>query len=156
MRQHIIIAIVFSIGIAFISASCGNKKVERPTPVLTPEQAARASQMQSAPAIPSGGAVTAGAVQHYICPNNCEGSGAASEGTCPVCGTAYMHNQAFHDQAVTQTTQPVAPTGAPEPPQNAAGVWHYTCANGCEGGAGSAVACAGCGSTLTHNSAYHN
>ncbi len=47
-----------------------------------------------------------------------------------------------------------APT--PEPAQNANGVWHYICNNGCTGGAGSATACAGCGSTLVHNAAYHN
>ncbi len=49
-----------------------------------------------------------------------------------------------------------APPTTPEPAQNASGVWHYTCSAGCAGGAGSAVACAGCGATLVHNSAYHN
>lgn len=47
------------------------------------------------------------------------------------------------------------PTPTPEPPQNAAGVWHYTCPKGCAGGGGSAVACATCGTTLAHNAAYH-
>jgi hypothetical protein len=47
------------------------------------------------------------------------------------------------------------PTTTPEPAQNAAGVWHYTCPKGCEGGAGSAEACAKCGTTLVHNTAYH-
>lgn len=51
-------------------------------------------------------------------------------------------------------TPPSAPK-APEPPQNAAGVWHYTCSNGCAGGAGSATPCAGCGTTLVHNTVYH-
>lgn len=46
-------------------------------------------------------------------------------------------------------------TQSPEPAQNAAGVWHYTCPKGCEGGGGSAVACAKCGTTLVHNAAYH-
>ncbi len=57
---------------------------------------------------------------------------------------------------------PVAPGGAitpptttPEPAQNASGVWHYICNAGCAGGGGSATACAGCGATLVHNSAYH-
>lgn len=58
--------------------------------------------------------------------------------------------------ATTAVTPPPAAPKAPEPPQNAAGVWHYTCSNGCAGGAGSAVACAGCGNTLAHNQAYHN
>ncbi len=58
----------------------------------------------------------------------------------------------------TATAPPVAaaPPSTPEPAQNAQGVWHYICNNGCAGGGGSAVACAGCGSTLAHNSAYHN
>lgn len=47
------------------------------------------------------------------------------------------------------------PPATPEPPQNSKGVWHYTCTNGCGGGAGAASACAGCGSTLVHNPVYH-
>ena len=56
---------------------------------------------------------------------------------------------------------PSAPNAAtpnpatPEPAQNAEGVWHYTCGNGCAGGAGSVGNCATCGGTLAHNSAYH-
>ena len=42
-----------------------------------------------------------------------------------------------------------------EPAQNAQGIWHYTCSNGCAGGGGSAVACRVCGSTLVHNTLYH-
>jgi len=57
--------------------------------------------------------------------------------------------------ATQPAVTPAAPK-APEPAQNAAGVWHYTCSDGCAGGAGSAVACAGCGKTLVHNSTYHN
>lgn len=63
---------------------------------------------------------------------------------------------------VTPNAQPGAPaagipatTPTPEPAQNAKGVWHYTCPNGCEGGGGSATACAGCGTTLVHNQVYH-
>lgn len=120
-------------------------------------------------------------VFHYICPKNCAGSGGSAAGTCPVCGTAYEHNQAYHNQP-TSTTVPTGettpdgrpiekmivpgsttpgtapantPPATPEPAQNAAGVWHYTCPKGCAGGAGSAVACGTCGSTLAHNTAYH-
>jgi ribosomal protein S27E len=58
--------------------------------------------------------------------------------------------------AATTTTPAANPaTPTPEPAQNAAGVWHYTCPKGCAGGAGSAVACAKCGTTLAHNQAYH-
>jgi len=55
-------------------------------------------------------------------------------------------------------TLPNATTPNPatlEAPQNAGGVWHYTCSNGCAGGAGSAVNCDTCGGPLVHNSAYH-
>jgi hypothetical protein len=98
--------------------------------------------------------------QHYICPNNCEGSGGPSAGTCPVCGTDYVHNAGFHQKnspAADGTGNPVIstnPTSA-EPAQNANGVWHYTCPNGCAGGGGSAGPCSSCGTTLAHNPAYH-
>lgn len=117
---------------------------------------------------------------HYICTlTGCTGLGASAAGNCTVCGNALAHNQGFHNQTATpgQTnnangglsplfTTPGATPGTtttpqtitpptPEPAQNASGVWHYTCSNGCAGGAGSAVACASCGSTLVHNTAYH-
>ena len=97
-------------------------------------------------------------LHHYTCPNNCEGSGGQTQVDCPVCGTQYVHNQAYHtqQQQQTQPVQPATTPTTPEPAQNAAGVWHYTCPSGCAGGAGSAVACASCGTTLTHNTAYHN
>ena len=93
---------------------------------------------------------------HYICPNNCEGSGGDTQVACPVCGTQYVHNQAFHTSQ--QTTPPVQATTPATPPaaQNAAGVYHYTCSNGCAGGAGGAGSCATCGSALAHNTAFHN
>ena len=124
----------------------------------------------STPATPSTTVANNSGVQHYICPNDCAGSGGPSAGTCPVCGSAYEHNQAWHNQP-NQTTTPsttitpganpitpgtITPPPSTEPAQNAAGVWHYTCSNGCTGGAGSAVACGTCGSTLVHNAAYHN
>jgi hypothetical protein len=57
----------------------------------------------------------------------------------------------------TQVPSNFTPSQGPPPstPQNANGVWHFTCPKGCEGGAGEAVACAKCGTTLTHNQAYH-
>ena len=110
------------------------------------------------PATPPTTAAASG-VNHYICPNNCEGSGGASQMACPVCNTMYVHNQAYHNQPTQQTQPQVNQTitpPTPEPAQNAAGVWHYTCPSGCDGGGGSAVACSSCGSTLVHNTAYHN
>lgn len=110
-----------------------------------------------------------GAVQHYICPNNCAGSGGPAAGACPVCGTDYIHNQAYHNQssptANTLTADPNAPISpimqnqpqeANSPATNSAGVFHYTCSAGCGGGGAAAGACPQCGSELAHNQAYHN
>lgn len=76
-----------------------------------------ASLANTAPAnqLPATAAVNT-SVSHYICPNNCEGSGGDAEGTCPVCGSAYLHNQAYHSTPAATT-----PTSTPDPPQNAAG-----------------------------------
>lgn len=111
--------------------------------------------------------------KHYICSNNCANSGADAAGTCPVCGNAYVHNDAFHNNAAAPPPTPVAGAAgaantqtstsninftdpnSTEPAQNAAGVWHYTCGAGCAGGAGAAGTCASCGGALAHNSAYH-
>lgn len=144
MKFHYLVFACFALA---IMASCNNKP-DRPDAILTPEQLQQNGQTQAVPA--------GGTAMHYTCPNNCVGSGGEGEGTCPVCGTAYVHNQAYHDQGVQSQTQTISPPSAPtEPAQNANGIWHYTCANGCAGGAGGAVACAKCGSTLAHNQAYH-
>ena len=127
--------------------------VENATPTTT-------NPSTPAPATPEP-AQNAEGVWHYTCPNGCEG-GAGAVGPCPKCGATLAHNTSYHGNANpaaptpapgTAATPPVAP--AKEPAQNAAGVWHYTCSNGCEGGAGSAIACSKCGSTLVHNTAYH-
>lgn len=116
----------------------------------------------------------AAGVWHYTCAKGCAG-GAGAAGTCASCGGALTHNTVYHDtpaggssiNTTTSVTSPVAgnagamtppitTTTATEPPQNAAGVWHYTCPNGCAGGAGDASACPGCGTTFVHNSGYHN
>ncbi len=62
-----------------------------------------------------------------------------------------------------QTSPDLTPVAGPDqatppptsPPQNAKGVWHYTCPKGCPGGSGSAGNCAKCGTALVHNAAYH-
>jgi hypothetical protein len=51
-------------------------------------------------------------------------------------------------------TQNPAAAGA-EAAQNAVGVWHYTCSQGCVGGAGMAGNCNTCGGLLAHNAGYH-
>ncbi len=129
--------------------------------------AAPAPDAAAAPAAPSAAPAPAttppAGVKHYTCPKNCKGSGGDAAGTCPVCGTAYVHNAAFHGQpgntpnAATPgaTATPVTPP-AESPAKNAAGVFHYTCPKGCKGGAGAAGKCASCGGDLAHNSAYHN
>ena len=167
--------------------SCADKPA-RPENILTEAQKAAADAAASAAAsagIQSGPAGI-GSLPHYYCPNSCEGSGGDAQANCPTCGTAYVHNAAFHNQAPTPppaagtvtgsptgqtisgpstiggtenlTTTPITPTQtkAPEPPQNAKGVWHYTCSAGCAGGGGGAGNCASCGGPLAHNAEYHN
>jgi hypothetical protein len=154
MKNSIIPFFLF-LGISFLS--CDNDSAIREKAAQTlPQPSPQTSTNQ----MPVSGALAG--VQHYICPNNCQGSGGAAQGNCPVCGTAYLHNQAFHaNDAQNQATPPPTPTPNPatpteEPAQNAAGVWHYTCAKGCAGGAGTTTACSSCGGMLAHNAAYHN
>ncbi|GGH45680.1 hypothetical protein IA57_10095 [Mangrovimonas yunxiaonensis] len=97
-------------------------------------------------------------VYHYTCDKGCN-SGSNSAGMCSVCGSILTHNPAYHN------TQKAAPTNTSSSPfatptntpsgQNAAGLWHYTCSNGCSGGSGSAGNCSSCGNALAHNAAYH-
>lgn len=110
-------------------------------------------------------AQNAAGVWHYTCSKGCAG-GSGTAGNCAVCGGPLAHNSAYHTNAnstpPTPTTTTPSPTltspttpKAPEPAQNAAGVWHYTCGKGCPGGAGSAGTCSTCGGALAHNQAYH-
>lgn len=94
------------------------------------------------------------AVQHYTCPNNCAGSGSSAAGTCPVCGTSYVHNAAYHanDPADASTTiDPSTLSGG-----TASGIQHYICSAGCGGGGAAAGNCPNCGAALAHNQAFHN
>jgi len=145
------ILIVLSAVTLLALASCGGEKPNRPDPVLTQDQINAQNAKFDAPEIPAGGAV-AGGVKHYTCPNG--HAGADTQGNCVICGTALQHNQAFHDQ-------PAAAAGAgaeagTEPPQNADGVWHYTCPNGHPGGGGGATPCPVCGTVMVHNTEYHS
>lgn len=173
------IKIVFCLMIVCLFA-CGETP-QRPDAILddnyqpTPIQGAAPSAVTppATPATPEPAQNAAG-VWHYTCPNGCAGGGGSAT-PCATCGTALAHNQGYHAAtpgtattsapAITATgadgtpislppTTPAAPK-TPEPPQNAAGVWHYICSNGCAGGGGSAVACSSCGNLLAHNSAYH-
>lgn len=105
-------------------------------------------------------AQNAAGVWHFTCAKGCAGGGGAI-GPCSVCGGQLAHNTAYHDtgsnpNATTTITPPVTPPSAVEPAQNAAGVWHFTCAKGCAGGAGAIGPCPKCGGELAHNTAYHN
>lgn len=153
MNRQILFFLSF---VAILSAFGCNSKPDRPDPILSQERITNANQAATQTL-----STAAAGILHYYCANQCEGSGGDAAGTCPVCGTEYTHNQAWHDAqnqnaaaggAGANITQPTAP----EPPQNSAGVWHYTCPNGHTGGSGSATACSECGTTLVHNQAYHN
>ncbi|WCO02681.1 hypothetical protein [Psychroserpens ponticola] len=105
---------------------------------------------------------TAG-VWHYTCRIGCPG-GAGKADKCGTCGNVLAHNTTYHDKANSATTAPFAAPVAsktvtqdkkPEPAQNSAGVWHYTCSKGCAGGSGAAGSCSTCKGALAHNSAYH-
>jgi len=160
-----IIRISALIFLAATFMSC-NGKPDRPAPILDSARIQAANQS----AVTLAGSAVSG-IQHYYCANNCEGSGGDEAGTCPICGSEYVHNQAWHDSqsapspTVTMSGEDATAGSAgtlppaqavPEPPQNSAGVWHYTCPSGHAGGAGSAVACSVCGVTLVHNTDYHN
>ena len=158
-------------GIAFLLilfvVACNNAP-DRPDPILDPSATpSTISTTTSSTVPPANTASTNSSVPHYICPNNCVGGGGSAAGPCPVCGANMTHNAAFHNQPATPSTPtpptpgavntavPTTPPAGAEPAQNANGVWHYTCTNGCPGGAGSAIACATCGTTLVHNTLYH-
>ena len=143
---------LFMVAILAMAISCSNDNSSNLGPAPQPINPNAVTTQPNA-AVPGAQAV----VQHYICPNNCANSGGPTAGTCPVCGTAYMHNAAYHNQPGATNNNPQNATPqTPSPAQNAAGVYHYTCPSGHEGGAGSAQPCAVCGAMLVHNQAYHN
>ncbi len=100
-------------------------------------------------------------VWHYTCSKGCAG-GSGTATACAKCGTTLVHNTSYHPPKPTPaaTNTPAGAPGTttppkPEPAQNTAGVWHYTCSGGCAGGAGTAADCSKCGKKLTHNATYH-
>lgn len=173
--------LVISLVVCTMIFSCTSKP-DRPESVLGERPVTQSTTPSATPAA----AGTNPNVKHYICPNNCEGSGGDAAGTCPVCSSAYTHNAAFHNNPAAGSNPSITspqistsnpsinssileggdglnpsvtippPTSTPEPAQNASGVFHYTCSNGCAGGGGSATPCGTCGTTLVHNTAYHN
>lgn len=140
-------------------------------PTETQQPAQPESSNPEAPSQPVVSAAPVNTVFHYICPNKCAGGGSEGQGKCPVCKTDLVHNDAFHSQPQQQpqiktqpqnnpvqlntNTQAQQPPPQPDAPQNAKGVWHYTCPKGCAGGGGQAIACSNCGTQLEHNQKYH-
>lgn len=155
------------IALTLLFSACKNdQKTEEGVTLLTEEAVPKSSAAEkpAAPAAPEPPQNAAG-VWHYTCTKGCPG-GAGAASPCATCGETLVHNQSYHGQAAaTGAEQPAGTAGAapgaagankqPEPPQNAAGVWHFTCPKGCEGGAGAAVPCAKCNTRLEHNKAYH-
>lgn len=91
-------------------------------------------------------------VWHYTCSQGCTG-GAGTATNCATCGGLLAHNAGYHANA-NPTPTTITP-GAAAPSQNAAGIWHYSCGNGCAGGSGAAGSCNTCGTALAHNQTYH-
>jgi len=146
-----------------IVSSCAETP-DRPEPVMTQaqhdavnaESAALQAQKQAQATVAS----TSPSALHYYCSTH-PTQGGDAQGSCPECGLALVHNAAFHNAgaatpAATAAGALATPGTTPEPAVNAAGVYHYTCSNGCPGGAGSQANCATCGNPLAHNAAYHN
>lgn len=137
----------------------------RPEPVMTQaqhdainaESAALQAQKQATVAAAQ---ASSPSTLHYYCSAHPD-KGGSDQGTCPDCGLALVHNQAFHN-APSAPGSPITPTSVPATPatpssaMNASGVYHYTCSNGCAGGAAAQANCAVCGNPLAHNQAYHN
>lgn len=151
----------------FLFTSCSESPPTEEKQVDTSSSFQTGAPAGLTPANTSPAAATAGSsgVAHFVCPNKCAGSGGAIQTSCPICGTAYVHNQEYHNQpgfnekATPELIPMNAPGGQPAAPtsqsQNAAGVWHFTCTAGCEGGSGNKGICAKCGQDLVHNQAYH-
>ena len=165
MKSFKVIAVLlFSLTISFYSCNDttktskqDNSKSVEVSDTTVPSNASTQTPATTEPAQNAKG------VWHYTCTMGCAG-GAGSAVKCENCGVNLAHNTAYHSNSnTTSTANSSAPFATPapaaakkvEPSQNAAGVWHYTCAKGCTGGAGATGPCATCGDTLAHNKAYH-
>lgn len=141
--------------VCFSSCKSEEKKASTPThPLNLP------FNERPVPTLPNASNVSVNVIggAHYICPKKCKGGTSNVKGTtCTVCKTPLAHNQAFHNTPQTPSSPvstPVAPLPASGP--NAAGQYHYTCNNGCAGGADVAGKCKSCAGDLAHNAAFHS
>ncbi|MEZ5004539.1 MAG: hypothetical protein R2730_16035 [Chitinophagales bacterium] len=149
--------ILFSITLLFFAGCANDSKKSGATTDPSATQENEIIQVDAPPPITEEPAQNSDGVWHYTCPKGCEGGSGKAE-ACATCGTMLAHNQDYHSSANTPSLSPDInmPPPTQDPPQNANGVWHFTCAKGCAGGAGSAIACSVCGEMLVHNAAYHN
>lgn len=111
---------------------------------------------------------------HYVCVNNCEGSGANAAGNCPVCGEELVHNTAFHsgeqgddngdlqiigddNNSFSSKIAPLGQESSPSPAPQVTGdaSFHYICSAGCGSGSQMQGNCPSCGAALVHNDAFH-
>ncbi|MEM5566697.1 hypothetical protein WNY78_16365 [Psychroserpens sp. AS72] len=164
MKYFKILPILFCTTVLFFYNCNEDKKAPEQEAVKTVE-AEKPTTTEAAKVTPplKEPAQNASGVWHYTCRLGCPG-GAGLTSKCETCGNTLVHNTTYHANTNTNSSPTSAPfanpstsaaTTPPEPAQNAAGVWHYTCAKGHAGGAGSAVACGTCGETLAHNKSYH-
>ncbi|MCC7466702.1 MAG: hypothetical protein IT261_10555 [Saprospiraceae bacterium] len=160
----------YAFAFALILQACQNDNAADSSKLATEEAIGQPGATPAAPTDPTAAPAAtneppqnASGVWHYTCPKGCSG-GAGAASPCAQCGTTLVHNQTYHgagQPAAAPATNPTAGTAAAapatkqEPPQNAKGVWHYTCPKGCAGGSGAASACPQCGTTMTHNTIYH-
>lgn len=150
MKYHKVLTILFCSGFLFLSSCKEAQKevIKAPLETLKAEDldpsATTTTQTSTAVEAPQ----NAMGVWHYTCSQGCAG-GSGTATNCTNCGGLLAHNAGYHSNQNTP-----APAVA-EPSQNAAGVWHYTCGNGCTGGSGTAGNCNSCGTALAHNQAYH-
>ena len=162
MKYFKILSIVlFSLVISFYSCNDTPKtsKQDNSNPVNVSEGATTTPNAKIPNITDKEPAQNDGGVWHYTCSKGCAG-GAGSAVACENCGGILAHNTTYHskpnDTPTSTSTSPFAtPTPTAEPSINSAGVWHYTCSQGCAGGAGAAGSCGTCGGALAHNGAYH-
>ncbi len=146
------------VGVFLTVLACNNKKVDPATQQTTSSPGDSTLMDPAVAATPTDGNTEF----HFICPNKCKGSGGPQVGRCPVCGSEYVHNDAFHKGSpapppamkIDSATNTAVPTSTQA--QNAKGVYHFICPKGHEGGAGIAGNCSKCGTPLEHNQAFHN
>lgn len=143
------------------TVTMADPSMEPPVVTTDPAPGATTAAPTAPAAKPTEPPQNAKGVWHYTCPKGCAGGGGAAA-PCAKCGTTLAHNATYHaadpaaaKPAAGNTAATATATPKPEPPQNAKGVWHYTCPDGCAGGGGAAAQCEKCGKTLAHNTVYH-